>query len=94
MAGGNIMYYILDDLYTNIREGFIVNEDELNSYPDRFVIIRIFDSEESANEFAEKYNAYELEDDEKVRCSCCTEGCTMSAFEYAHWNGLCAYSGK
>lgn len=88
------MYYIVNDIQAEAREGFIATEgelEELNEESSRWCVVKSFNDEEEAEKYLSDYNDYMLEDDEPVSMGCCAEGCKMSAFEYAHWNGQCAY---
>lgn len=88
-------YPVIDD-ERGAREAFVVDEERaaecLSNYSG-YYIVREFETEAEANAFCEAYNNYELEKDKPVECHCCSEGCTMSAYEYGHWNGGCAYKG-
>ncbi len=87
-----IKYYVLGDMKTSYREACVFDTTEVEQaqrnysgwYP-----IATFETEAEALEFCEKYNNYECEPD--VELGCCENGCTMSAYEYEHWNGKCAY---
>jgi hypothetical protein len=86
-------YYIIDDLWADARDAFVSRncEDYNDTYGGYYGLDVVFDTFEEAQEFCDKYNAYE--DVEGRELNCCARGCYVSAFEYAHWNGKCAYMG-
>lgn len=86
-------YYIIDDLFADARDAFVSRncEDYDSSYAGYYGLDEVFDTAEEAQEFCDRYNSYE--DVEGRELNCCARGCYVSAFEYAHWNGKCAYMG-
>ena len=87
-------FFVIDDERANAREAFVTNDakhDECMRQYSGYVSVRVFNNEEDAQKFCTSYNNYE--GCETHECTCCTHGCTMSAYEYAHWNGQCAYTG-
>ena len=88
--------YLVNDMKMEYREAFIVdNEEELSeiqsNYSGYYVVENLGDiSDDEANKICSDYNSYAGEPD--VELHCCSEGCTMSAYQYAHMTG-CAYSG-
>ena len=88
-------YYVISDMKLEYRDAFVCPEDEVDEKTSNYsgyVIVDTFDTAEEAEIFCTLYNNYDGEPD--VKCSCCSNGCVMSAGEYAHWNGKCAYQGK
>lgn len=89
-------YYVLNDERSrNGREAFVVTSEEADRCFENYsgyYTIETFETEKEAKEFCTKFNNYEGE--EPVELSCCSRGCTMSAFDYGHWNGCCAYEGQ
>lgn len=89
------MYCVIDDLKTDVREAFIIKSDEwdaVSSQYSGYYIVERFDSAIEAQDFMTNWNEYVGCQD--VVCSCCQDGCVMTAKEYAYWNGSCAYSSK
>jgi hypothetical protein len=86
-------YYIIDDLWADARDAFVSRncEDYDSTYGGYYGLDEVFDTLEEAQEFCDKYNAYEGVEGRQLNC--CSSGCYVSAFEYAHWNGKCAYMG-
>lgn len=86
-------YYIIDDSWAEAREAFVSHNcgDYNTSYEGYFGLDVEFDTAEEAQDFCDKYNAYEGVEGRELNC--CAYGCYVSAFEYAHWNGKCAYMG-
>ena len=88
-------YYVISDMKLEYRDAFVCLEDEfdekISNYSGYF-IVDTFDTAEEVEIFCTHYNNYDGEPD--VKCSCCSNGCVMSAWEYAHWNDKCAYQGK
>ena len=86
-------YYIIDDLFADARDAFVSRncEDYNDTYGGYYGLDVVFDTFEEAQEFCDKYNAYEGVEGRELNC--CAGGCYVSAFEYAHWNGKCAYMG-
>ena len=88
-------YNVLDDMNINFRESFVADEEKteqcISNYSGYHIIAQ-FDNYDEAVEFCNKHNSYQGEPD--VHLDCCGKGCNMSACEYAHWNGLCAYMGQ
>ena len=88
-------YYVISDMKLEYRDAFVCPEDEfdekISNYSGYF-IVDTFDTAEEAESFCAHYNNYDGEP--CVKCSCCSNGCVMSAWLYAHWNDKCAYQGK
>lgn len=88
-------FYLMDDGNVEYRELFAVDsreiaEQKMHNYSGYYIAKEmVFNSQEEADEYCLKYNSYI--DEPAVHCTCCNEGCYMSAFDYAHWNGGCAY---
>ena len=95
MEENSMRYYVISDMKLEYRDAFVCPEDEfdekISNYSGYF-IVDTFDTAEEAEIFCTHYNNYDGESD--VKCSCCSNGCVMSAWEYAHWNDKCAYQGK
>lgn len=90
----NNKYYVIDDERSNAREAFVTDEeksDECLANYSGYYIVKEFEKEEDADKFCIAYNSYEGVP--PVELSCCSNGCTVSAWDYAHWNGKCAYTG-
>ena len=86
---------LMDSLNATTREGWIaMSDDELSDALENSLYYVVKDLGDiplaEAENICQRYNDYIGEPD--VECSCCSEGCIMSAFEYAHMTG-CAYSG-
>lgn len=92
--GENVMFYVVDDARARAREAFVTDALGLararSSYSYYFVV-EFFDNREEADGFCESYNYYDDEPD--VELTCCSKGCTMTAFDYAHRGDGCAYEG-
>lgn len=86
-------YYIIDDLWADARDAFVSRncEDYNDTYGGYYGLDVVFDTFEEAQEFCDKYNAYDGVEGRQLNC--CSNGCYVSALEYAHWNGECAYMG-
>jgi hypothetical protein len=86
-------YYIIDDLFADARDAFVSRncEDYNDTYAGYYGLDEVFDTFEEAQEFCDKYNAYDGVEGRQLNC--CSNGCYVSALEYAHWNGECAYMG-
>ena len=90
-------YWIVEDGNMGCRDAVVAADDELDemfdNYSGYYVLNnRCFDTLEEATEWCDAYNMYEGAPDEQVHCDgCCCGGCTMTAFQYAHWNGNCSY---
>lgn len=86
-------YYIIDDLWADARDAFVSRncEDYNDTYGGYYGLDVVFDTFEEAQEFCERYNAYEGVEGRQLNC--CSNGCYISAFDFAHWNGKCAYMG-
>ena len=88
--------YLVGDMKATCRDACVAESEEMlsemeSNYSGYYVVENLGDiSIEEANILCQRYNDYIGEPD--VECSCCSEGCIMSAFEYAHMTG-CAYSG-
>ena len=89
-------YYVIDDKRSKRRQAFVANENKaadcFRSYSGYFTV-KIFDDEINAKEFCDFYNdqnnpSYYIEE---VELHCCKHGCILSGYDYASWNGLCAY---
>ena len=88
-------YYVISDMKLEYREAFVCPEDEVDekiSNYSGYFIVDTFDTAEEAESFCTHYNNYDGEP--CVKCSCCSNGCVMSAWLYAHWNDKCAYQGE
>jgi hypothetical protein len=83
-------WHVVDDDNVNYYDCFVVDDDWESSYSG-YRYIAEFSSKDEAQAYADKLNSYEGQPD--VVCNCCSQGCTMSAYDYAHWNGKCAYAG-
>lgn len=84
-------YYVIDDERAKSREAFVIAEDEeLSSYSYWFTVA-VFNNRKEAEEFCDKYNSYDGCDD--IELDCCSDGCIMSAYDYYHSSGRCAYEG-
>ena len=90
-------FYIYGDMKSKYREAFAMSEEEYENFDESnysgyyCIDVMDFPSQAEADAWIDAYNNYEGEPD--VECNCCPDGCTMTACEYAHWNGLCAYTG-
>ena len=86
-------YAVLDNWNKAYREGFVISESELDKYSlDQYFIVRdtFFADKELAEEWCQAYNEYMLDDDpDFIECDFCPQGCFLSAFDWAHWNGTC-----
>lgn len=90
-------YYLTDDAKCYYRDAVIFDEEELEEATSNYsgyYVVDIVEAEtlEEAEKICNDYNNYEGEPD--VELSCCSSGCTMTAYEYNHWNGKCAYMGQ
>ena len=86
---------LVNDANREYREAFIIEDNEFDNiqsnYSGYYVVENLGDiSTEEADKICSDYNSYAGEPD--VELHCCSEGCTMSAYQYAHMTG-CAYSG-
>ena len=86
---------LMNSLTSKTREGWIaLTYDEVSEALENGLYYVVEDLGDISLDAAEKicrdFNDYVGEPD--VECSCCSEGCTLSAFEYAYMTG-CAYSG-
>lgn len=92
-----MLFYLMDDSSVKYRERFAVDsyelaEEKMHNYSGYYIAEeREFCSQEEADDYCRKYNSYEGEP--SVHCTCCASGCDMTAFDYNHWNGECAYAG-
>ena len=88
-------FFVLDDMKCRHRDAFVCPCDEVeekfHNYSG-YYLVKGFETEAEAESFCESYNRYDGEPDEVL--SCCSNGCRMTAYEAAHWNGLCAYTGE
>ena len=87
-------YYVVNDMKSNTKEAFVITENEwaeVSSNYSGYYIEKIFDSASEAEKFCKDFNSYVDVPDEAL--SCCSNGCVMTACEYAMWNGQCAYQG-
>lgn len=92
-------FYLIDDEKIDYREGFIVTEEDVerdhyfDNYSGYYVVeVLEFNTIDEAKEYCQNYNNYTDKSNEEL--GCCGRGCTMSAFDYARWNGKCAYKGE
>ena len=87
-------YYVVNDMKSSTREAFVITENEWTEVSNNYsgyYIEKIFDSASEAEKFCKDFNSYVDVPDEAL--SCCSNGCVMTACEYAMWNGQCAYQG-
>lgn len=85
-------YFVINDMKSNTREAFVCTEDEWDEISNNYsgyYIEKIFNSDSEAEKFCNDFNSYTDMPDEIL--SCCSDGCVMNAYEYARWNGKCAY---
>lgn len=87
-------YYIIDDSWAEAREAFVSHNcgDYNTSYEGYFGLDVEFDTAKEAQDFCDKYNAYDGVEGRELNC--CSDGCYMTAFDYGHWNGKCAFTGN
>ena len=77
-------YYVANDMKSNTRKAFVITENEWTEVSSNY-------SGYYAEKFCNDFNSYAGVPDEAL--SCCSDGCVMTACEYAMWNGQCAYQG-
>lgn len=86
-------YYVVNDCWADAREAFVsVNCSDYNGEYGGYYVVEEFESLEEAEDFCRNFNAYEGIEGRYLNC--CSEGCHMNAFDYAHWNGKCAFMGR
>ena len=88
-------YLLIDDMKSSVREAWVGTHEDFaeatENYSGWYTVRNLGEiSAEEAEDIAFRYNEYIGEPD--VELHCCSEGCTMSAYEYAHMSG-CTYSG-
>lgn len=89
------MYYVLNDNRAKAREAFVAAENEIDDLYHNYsgyYAVDYFDSKKEAEQFCESFNLYEGEPD--VELWCCSRGCKMTAYDYAHRGDGCVYEGR
>lgn len=85
-------FYVINDSIAKAREAFVIAENKIDEFNySGYYTVSIFDSREEADKFCETYNYYDNEPD--VECFCCSKGCVMTAYDYAHRGDGCVYEG-
>lgn len=92
--GAERCFYVINDERCSHREAFVANEskaaDCFRSYS-YYYIVDTFNKISDAQKFCDSFNTYE--GCSPVKLDCCCRKCTLSAMDYAYWNGKCAYAG-